>query len=141
MRHSLFYVIPLTILPLIVFNIAAFSWGYGVWDRQFLALTMVSGQRWVMSIGDLMVLGGIVCLFFEVLRSTSASSRAIVNHTLSTLVFVIYLIEFIVVDRTAHSVFFILMLIALFDTISGFWITVKTARRDFDVVHPQEQHL
>ena len=139
MRHSWFYVIPLTVLPLIVFNIVAFASGYDVWSNQVLSLTMVSGQRWVMSLGDLMIIGGIVCLFFEVLRSTSASSRAIVNHTLSTLVFVIYLIEFIVVDVTAHSVFFILMAIALFDTISGFWITVKTARRDFDVVHPQQQ--
>ena len=91
---------------------------------------MISGTRWSFTIGDLFIILGIVCLFFEVLKSTSSSSRTIVNHILSTVVFIVYLIEFIVVGIAATSVFFMLLAIALFDVVAGFTITIKTASRD-----------
>jgi hypothetical protein len=127
---AMLFIIPLTVIPLIVYNLIAFIWGYGVWDSQLISLTMMSGQPWVFKLGDLMIIFGIGCLFFEVLKSTSSSSRAITNHTLSTVVFIIYLIEFIVVGIAAHSVFFILMIFALFDVVAGFTITIKAATRD-----------
>ena len=124
------YITPLTIIPWIIYNIAAWIWGVTVWDTVIFAPTLISGQTWAFKVGDLMIVIGIVCLFFEILKSTNSSSRAIINHTLSTIVFIVYLIEFIVVGFAAHSVFFILMVIALFDVIAGFSITIKTARRD-----------
>src|SRR5215831_6745036 len=42
---------------------------------------------------------------------------------------VLFLVEFIVVPRAAHSIFFILMAIALFDVIAGFTIAIRTAQR------------
>jgi hypothetical protein len=82
-----------------------------------------------------MVVFGIVCLFGEVLKSTNTSSRAIVNHILSTLVFIAYLIEFIVVGFAAEPVFFILTILALFDVLAGLTISIKAARRDLAVGH------
>ena len=125
-------VIPLTILPWIIFNIVAFTLGYDVWDRPIFSVTMISGQPWVFQIRDLMIIFGLACLFFEVLRSTSSGQRIITNHILSTVVLIVYVIEFIVVRVAAHSVFFILMVIAVFDVMSGFTITVKTAQRTVD---------
>ena len=61
------------------------------------------------------------------LKSTASSSRTITNHILSTVVFIIYLIEFIVVGIAATSVFFMLLAISLFDVVAGFTITIKTA--------------
>ena len=83
-----------------------------------------------MTLGDLMVVLGIVCLFFEVLKATNSTSRSIANHVLSTIVLIVYIVEFIVVRRAAHSVFFILTVIALFDVVAGFSITIRTASRD-----------
>jgi hypothetical protein len=123
-------VIPLTILPWIVFNVVAFILGYDVWARDIFTVTMISGQAWAFSIGDLITIFGLGCLFFEVLRSTSSNSRIITNHILSTVVLILFLIEFIVVRLAAHSVFFILMIMALFDVMAGFTITIKTAQRD-----------
>src|SRR5579871_6107594 len=109
------YTIPLTILPLIAFNAIAFTLGYDVWDRALFTMGMISSQTWTLFVRDLMILFGLACLFFEVLRSANAGSRMITNHIFSTVVFIIYLVEFIVVPRAAHSVFFVLMVIALFD--------------------------
>ena len=100
---------------------------------------MISGQVWEFTWRDLMVVFGVVCLFGEVLKSTNTSSRAIVNHILSTLVFIVYLVEFIVVGFAAQSVFFILMVLALFDVLAGLTISIKAARRDLAVGHSRQR--
>ena len=129
------FIIPLTIIPWIVFNIVGATSGAGPWDGVIFHLPMVSGQVWEFTWRDLMVVFGVVCLFGEVLKSTNTSSRAIVNHILSTLVFIAYLVEFIVVGFAAQSVFFILMILALFDVLAGLTISIKAARRDLAVGH------
>ena len=54
---------------------------------------------------------------------------------LSTIILIIYVVEFIVAGVAAHSVFFILTILALFDVIAGFSITIKTATRDIALGH------
>jgi uncharacterized membrane protein HdeD (DUF308 family) len=125
------YAFPLTIVPLIAYNVIAFAGGGAdPWSGQVFAFTMISGVRWVFTLGDLMIVAGIVCLFFEMLKSTNSTSRAILNHVFSTIVLIVYIVEFIVVGAAAHSVFFILTAIALFDVIAGFTITIRAASRD-----------
>jgi hypothetical protein len=123
------FIIPLTIIPLILYDIVGSIWT-SPWSGEIIGLTMISGARWSFTIGDLFILLGIGCLFFEVLKSTSSPSRTIINHILSTVVFIIYLIEFMVVGIAANSVFFMLLVISLFDVVAGFTITIKTASRD-----------
>ena len=129
------FVIPLTVVPWIVFNIVGATSGIDVWNGVIFDLPMISGQVWQLTGRDLMVVFGVVCLFGEVLKSTNTSSRAIVNHIVSTLVFIAYLIEFIVVGFAAQSVFFILTILALFDVLAGLTISIKAARRDLAVGH------
>jgi hypothetical protein len=129
------FIIPLTIIPWIVFNIVGAVSGHGPWEAVIFHLPMLSGQMWEANWSDLLVLLGVGCLFGEVLKSTNTSSRAIVNHILSTLVFIVYLVEFIVVGFAAQSVFFILTILALFDVLAGLTISIKAARRDLAVGH------
>ncbi len=129
------FIIPLTILPWVVFNIVGATSGGGPWNGVVFDLPMISGQVWDFTWRDLMVVFGVVCLFAEVLKSTNTSSRAIVNHILSTLVFIVYLVEFLVVGFAAQSVFFILTILALFDVLAGLTISIKAARRDLAVGH------
>jgi hypothetical protein len=69
-------------------------------------------------------------LYLEVAKAARTSQNTIANHILSTIVLVIYVVEFIVASVAATSVFLILTAIALFDVIAGFSITIKTATRD-----------
>jgi hypothetical protein len=77
-----------------------------------------------------MITFGIVILFLEVLKSGRTSTATVTNHILSTVVLLIYVIELIVVGYCANSIFFVLTLIALFDVVAGFTITIRTASRD-----------
>jgi uncharacterized membrane protein HdeD (DUF308 family) len=122
--------IPLTIIPLILFNILALAVGADVWSGTVFGLPMLSGARWTLSVGDLMLVAGIVVLFAELMKSARSSSNTILNHILSTVVLILYIIEFIVAGIAANSVFFILTVIALFDVVAGFSISIRTATRD-----------
>ncbi len=131
--------IPLTIAPLVVYNLMVFGFlgdpsGQGdIWFQEIFTIEMVSGARWTLVLGDLMIITGMVLLFFEILKATRTGPGSIVDHLLSTLVFTLYLIEFLVVREAAHSVFFTLMIIALIDVVGGFSIAIRGARRDFAV--------
>jgi hypothetical protein len=122
--------LPLTVIPLIVFNIVAFAFGGSVWGAELFGLPMVSGVTWVVTYGDVMIAAGIVVLFFEVMRSGQTSSVTVLNHILSTVLLLLFVVEFVVVAQAANSVFFVLVLLALFDVVAGFSITIRTASRD-----------
>ena len=123
--------IPLTIIPLILFNIIGYAGGGDVtWTGELFGVVMVSGARWALTYGDLMITFGIIILFLEVMKSGRTSTATVTNHILSTIVLIIYVIELVVVTYCANSVFFVLTLIALFDVIAGFSITIRAASRD-----------
>lgn len=85
-------------------------------------------------LGDLMVLLGLLMLFFETLRSAQVSTSAtIANHIISTILLIVYIVEFIIVPVAGDSLFFLLTAIALFDVVAGFTISIKTAQRDISL--------
>jgi len=138
--------IPLTIAPLLVYNLVVFGVlgdvsGQGEpWQQEIFTFPMVSGARWTLVLGDLMIISGVVLLFFEILKATRTGPGSIVDHLLSTLVFAVYLVEFLIVGKAADSVFFVLMIIALIDVIGGFSITIRGARRDFGIGGHGDHH-
>jgi hypothetical protein len=91
---------------------------------------MMSGGVWTMTLGDLLIVVALVLLFVEVIKSTRTSNASVVDHLLSTFVFVAFLVEFLLVQGAAHSVFFTLMVIALFDVLAGFSVSLRSASRD-----------
>ena len=129
--------IPLTIIPLIVFNALGFALGGGPgapWGDVLFTIPLISGMAWSITIGDLMILLGLAMLFFETLRSAQAPNAAnIANHIISTILLIVYIVEFIVVKVAGDSLFFLLTVIALFDVVAGFTISIKTAQRDISL--------
>lgn len=131
----MFFNIPLTLAPLLVYNLQLLGL-FGAtagdpWVQPVFTLSMVSDARFTLLFGDLMIVAALVCLFVEIVKATRTSAPTIVDHAVSLLVFVVYLVEFLTVAGAATSVFFILMAIALIDVVGGFTITIRGARRDF----------
>jgi hypothetical protein len=127
------FVPPLLAIPFVLYNIIAFAvFGGqpGGWTNQLLQIRMVSGAEWSLTWGDLMLLIGVVCLFFEVLKSTNTGRSSLIEHMLSTLLFILFLVEFILAGAAASSVFFLLMAMSLVDVIAGFSISITGAGRD-----------
>jgi len=127
--------IPLLILPIIVYNFVALGGNVAGHDVQALithplSVQMFSGQEWKISFSDFLLLFGLVMLFIEVVKATRTTSKEIINHGLSMLIFVIALIEFIVVKGFATSTFFFLTLFTLFDVVAGYTISIVAAEHD-----------
>ena len=135
----LFASIPLTLVPLLVYNVIAFDFfGAGTgdpWQAPIFTIDMVSDARFTMVLGDLMIVAALFLLFVEMLKATRTGIASLMDHILSMLVFVAYLVEFLIVPQAAASVFFILMAISLIDVIAGFSITITAARRDVSLSH------
>lgn len=125
--------IPLLVVPFVLYNmglIGLFGGDADPWAQVLFSMPMMSGGTWSMTLGDLMVLIGLVFLFVEIMKSTRTSSVSVIDHLLSTFVFVAFLVEFLLVPGAAHSVFFTLMLIALVDVLAGFSVSIRSAGRD-----------
>lgn len=123
--------IPLTIIPLILFNAIGFAIGGDPWVNVLFTIPMISGVAWNVTLFDVMILLAVILLFFETLRSARpARGTTITNHIVSTVILIVYIVEFIVVPVAANSLFFALTVIALFDVVAGFTISIRTAQRD-----------
>ena len=125
--------IPLMIFPFIVYNLGlagVFGDIANPWQAEMFSIGMLSGGVWTMSLADLLVLFTLLVLFVEILKATRTSNASVLDHLLSTFVFVAFLVEFLLVQRAASSLFFILMTIALVDVLAGFAISLRAASRD-----------
>ncbi len=129
--------IPLLILPFLIYNLAMAGilggGGIGVLETQVLSLSMLSGAVWTMNLGDLLILIALAVLFVEILKATRPTSRAIIDHMLSMVLFVVFLVEFLLFRGAATQVFFILMTISLIDVLAGFAVSIRTAGRDVSI--------
>ena len=94
---------------------------------------MMSGGVFTMTLGDLLIVLALLLLFVEIVKSTRTSNASIIDHLLSTFVFVAFLVEFLLVQGAAHSVFFTLMVIALIDVLAGFSVSIRSAGRDLNM--------
>lgn len=123
---------PLLILVLGAYNAVVFYTQASL-ESEIFSMKMISEAQWTFNLSDLMISVALLMLFIELLKATRAGTVSIVDHMLSTLVFIIFLVEFIVVKEAATSTFFLLMLISLIDVVAGYSVTIQSARRDFGV--------
>ncbi len=122
--------IPLLIVPLAIYNIIIFLTPGVAWAAHIADIAMMSGSIWTITVGDGFLAFTLLVFLFEVLKATRVSSRSIVDHILSVLVFVGALVEFLLVPQAATSIFALLMGIMLLDVITGFSVSIRVAQRD-----------
>lgn len=124
--------IPLLVIPFILYNLGLAGTGAteGIWQNTLFSIPMMSGGVWSMSWADGLIVVALVLLFIEIIKSTRTSNRSIIDHLLSTFVFVAFLVEFLLARGAATSLFFTLMMIALVDVLAGFSVTIRASGRD-----------
>ncbi len=125
--------VPLMIVPLVLYNLGLFGLfggGDAPWAQQLLSVPMMSGGTFVLTLADLMILIALLLSFFEILKSTRTSNASVVDHLLSTFVFVAFLVEFLLVRGAATSLFFTLTVITFVDVLAGFTVSLRASSRD-----------
>jgi len=129
---------PLLLIPVVVYNLIALGDGAILHNdiqdllsyNHAVAITLFSGDQWKFSFGDFLVLLSLALLFIEVIKATRTTSREIINHGLSMLIFVVALVEFIVVKGFASTPFFFILVMTLFDVVAGYTISIVAAEHD-----------
>ena len=127
---------PLLLIPFVLYNMVAFLLDMDFTTSLF-SVPLLSGRNMAVSTGDLLVLLGIVLLYVEILKATRMSSKAIMDHVLSFVLFIVMVIQFIAMQRAATSTYLMLMALSFVDVIGGFTITIRTAQRDISLDRPE----
>lgn len=129
--------IPLMIVPFVLYNLAMLgvfgAGGIAALQNEVMSLSMLSGAIWTLSVGDVFILVALVVLFIEILKATRSGSGSLLNHMLSMLVFIAFLVEFLLVRNAATQNFFILMTVAFIDVVGGFAVSIRSAGRDVSI--------
>lgn len=136
----MFAAVPLLALPVLIYNLAALTFAGGFHSQEasirmsepMVSFQMNTGVSWPVTLGDLLLLVGLVVLFIELLKSKTSRRTAIVNHALAMVLFVGCVVEFLLAPAFATSTFFLLTLMVLLDVLAGFIVTIASARRDVD---------
>ncbi|HWA63345.1 MAG TPA: hypothetical protein VG939_18355 [Caulobacteraceae bacterium] len=134
---------PLLVLPALAYNIFALTLAGGFKAKDATAklaqplfsFTTGAGVVWPVTFADLLLGVALVVLFIELIKSTTSRRVAIINHSLSMLLFVGVLVELLLAPAFATSTFFLIVLMVLLDVLAGFIMTIVAARREVDVVN------
>ena len=141
--------LPLFVFPLVLFYILGESPGWfpdavaealrGVTNYNHVlpfigdGIGLPSGTKWRPTIGQAVILIGVILLYVELFKSTQTHQTSIIDHMLSTFVFIGYFAFFLSKEWAVNEVFFVLMAMSFLDVVAGFTITISTARRDFSL--------
>lgn len=119
---------PLLLIPLAVVNIAVFLMGLELADFQKpIGFDIpLHGHSWVITYADALLAFGLFMLLCEVVKSARPGAKYFTDHLLSLLVFAAAAAEFVLLPKFAHSIFFLLTLMALVDVIAG--IAIRAVR-------------
>jgi hypothetical protein len=133
---SMLRIFPLLAIPVIVYALFAFPAGAegmrsGLAAEAF-AVPLASGAPCVVSRGQLLTIFAVICLFFEVLKSTRPTSAAMIDNSLAVAVFVIALILFLLAPGFGTTEFFLILLMCVLDFMAGFVVMITTSRRTVD---------
>ncbi len=134
----MFATLPLLGMPVIGYNLLIFLLLPGNRHASadarmlepLLRVPMASGGQWSVTLGDLVVFVSLLILFVELLKSTGSRHVAIINHSLSMLLFIGCLVEFLLFRAFATTAFFMVTIMVLLDVLAGFIMTIVTARRE-----------
>jgi hypothetical protein len=129
---------PLLLVPFALYNMIVFLLPGTPWTQEMAHIHMASGADWTLTPGDLLVAIAVVVLFFEMLKARRLSNRSIVDHLLSTLLFIGMVAEFLLVRQAASGTFFLLLVVSLVDVAGG--LTIRTAPRDVAIEAAEGAH-
>ena len=125
--------VPLIAVVMVVYTALAIDPEQFSAGSAFMDWVLPSGAEFFLTFGDLFVILGLVALFFEVIKAARLGPGTIVDHMLSTAVFIIGLIVFLLVPAFGTSAFLLLVIMALIDVVAGYTLSIFAARRDFSV--------
>ena len=126
------YIISLPVLAIVIAVYLVLGAGGGLMlDADAYTVPLASGAAMTLRAGDFFTLAGLLALFVEMLKAARAGRGTILDHMLSTAVFVGALLCFLLLGIAGTSTFFVLTVMTLVDVVAGFSVSIFSTRRDF----------
>jgi len=85
-----------------------------------------------LTVSDVLIISSILVLYVETLKATRTSNTSIIDHSLSLLVFIVYLLMFMLWSPFGNTTFLIMTVASMMDVVLGFTVTISAAKRDFN---------
>lgn len=121
--------VPLLIIPFALYNIIVFLTPGTEWGAILGQVDLPSGISWRIRLDEAFIAFTLLFLLFEILKAARVNSRSFMDHTLSTLIFLIALAEFLFIPQAGTSIFALLLCVMLLDVISGITASMRAAPR------------
>jgi len=106
-------------------------------DADAYTASLASGAEFTLRAGDFFTLAGLAALFLEMVKAARLAGGSVVDHMLSTALFVVALVCFLLVDYCGTAAFFLITVMTLVDVVAGFSVSIFAARRDYSVSREQ----
>src|SRR5258707_13284304 len=118
---------PLLLIPLAIYNIIAFLMRDVSFATPLITMPLTSGTAWSVTLSDVLLALGILLLLCEVIKGARPGAKYLTDHLLSLLVVCGAGAEFVLLPQFGTSTYFLLVLLALVDFLSG--IALRARRR------------
>jgi hypothetical protein len=125
---------PLLLIPFVLYNMVAFLLDLS-FSTTLFTMSLLSGARLEVTTGNMLVVLAVLLLYLEILKATRLSTKAVMDHVLSLLLFVAMVVEFVMVQRAATATFLTLIALSFVDVIGGFTITFGVGQREIALEH------
>ena len=116
---------PLLLVPLAIYNIIVWLMPDVSLGGTLITLPLVSGAQWPVTLSDVLLALGILMLLLEVIKGARPGAKFLTDHLLSLILFGGAVAEFLLWPRFANSTYFLLVLLALTDFLSGVSLRVR----------------
>ena len=120
---------PLLIIPFALYNMVAFLLNLPVSEAAF-TLASHSGGRLTISIGDGVVIVGVLLFYVEALKATW-QRKPVTDHILSILLFAGMIAELLTVPAAATASFLVLTVLSFLDVLVGLSLHSRERPDDF----------
>ena len=125
-------IFPLLLIPALIYAMMAIPSGDKVAETMAapaFSMPLASGAHWVVTWGHVIVIIAVITLFFEILKSTRPSSAQLIDNGLSVGVFIVTFVLWLLIKPFGTTEFFIIVLMALLDFLSGSVIMTRVSQR------------
>jgi hypothetical protein len=119
---------PLLLIPVALYNIIVFLMPTVSFGDTLVRVPLVSGAEWSVTLTDVLLTLGILLLLLEVIKGARPGAKYLMDHLLSLIIFGCAAAEFVMWPRFGNSTFFLLMLLAAADFLSGTALHVRRGR-------------
>jgi hypothetical protein len=128
-----FTALPLLAAPALLYALFALPIGAdgmrAALASQAFAIHLPSSAEWVVTRGHLFIIFAVLCLVIEELKATRPTRSAMIDSSLSVLLFILCLVVFLLVPGFGTSEFFLVLLMCVLDFMAGMVVMLVASRR------------